>query len=329
MPVNLNDELAHQALDQAVLLALHKLALDTEKHRSAVKQVQLEIFIEKKAPNPSQETISQLTAKLENLTRKERLEAEGCALANKAKMEHSADYSPRIQQIEAELNALGNRDDFLLNTEATNLLLCVAAACGLNESLAFLLENGASTTAVIDSYKIYPRSLESGMARFFERLEPKIKLAPRLDMNRVLLNKYPLELALAGLHTTTAEALVAAKANVNVLFGDTGDIAFFMFKPPTLLYAAADKGELFSVEFLIKHGADLDAADKYGNTALHRAAFKDHMPVVQALLDSPANPNLRASDNGNRTAADFGSPTIRALIKTYQNNNYSAPCVIM
>lgn len=329
MPLNLNDELAYKALDKAVLLALHKLELDTEKHRTAVKQVQLEIFTEEKTPNPNQETISQLAAKLDNLTRKARLEAEGCALENQARAEHSADYSPRIQQIDAELNTLENKDEFLLDMETKNLLLCVAAAYGLNESVVFLLEHGASTTAVIDSYKVYPRSLELGMVRFFERLEPKIILAPRLHMNIALLNKYPLELALAGLHTTIAKALVAAKANVNAVYGNTGDIAFFLFKPPTLLYSAAEKGELFAVEFLINHGADLDATDKYGNTALHRAAIKEHRSVVQALLDSQANPNLRAFGNDNKTAADFGTPAIKALIKTYQNNNCSPPCTIL
>lgn len=96
MPLHLNDELAFKALDKAVLLALHKLELDTEKHRSAVKQVQLKISIEKQAPNPNLETINQLAAELEKLTRKARLEAEECALINQAKAKYSADLSQRF-----------------------------------------------------------------------------------------------------------------------------------------------------------------------------------------------------------------------------------------
>ncbi|MDR3443436.1 MAG: ankyrin repeat domain-containing protein [Legionella sp.] len=329
MPINLNDELVMKSVDKTLLLALRKLALRTEQHRTEVKQLQLKISIEKDSPNPNVETIRGLESEFQNLTRKEKLEAESAELENKAIMEHVYDSSERLSQIESELGALGPRNEFWFNTEAKNLLLCVAAYYGLNDTLVFLLENGASTTAVIDSSRVYPSSLDIGIKSFFDHLKLGELLAPHLHMNLKLTNKYPLELALAGVHLVTAEALVSAKANVNAIFGDASDISFMMYRQPTFLYSAAEKGDAFAVKFLTTHGADLDATDKYGNTALHRAAFKNHMAVVQLLLDSQANPNIRASGNGNQTAADFGSPAIKALIKTHQNNNCVAACVIM
>ena len=46
------------------------------------------------------------------------------------------------------------------------------------------------------------------------------------------------------------------------------------------------------VKLLLKAGAFVNQTNKYGYTALNRAAFMDHGYVVQLLLEAGANPNL-------------------------------------
>ena len=59
---------------------------------------------------------------------------------------------------------------------------------------------------------------------------------------------------------------------------------------------------------LVGAGADINAADNSGNTALHRACDNTHTDKIQALLDFGANPNL---------VNDYGQRPLDELIDNY------------
>ena len=65
----------------------------------------------------------------------------------------------------------------------------------------------------------------------------------------------------------------------------------------TPLIVAASKGDKAVAEYFITHKAKLDAANKHGDTALHRAAYQSHTTVVELLLNegTPLNVQNEAS----------------------------------
>ena len=61
------------------------------------------------------------------------------------------------------------------------------------------------------------------------------------------------------------------------------------------LCKAASKGNLAEVKRLITAGADLNALDSYGATALHRAAIKNRPKIAKMLLAAGADVDVNSS----------------------------------
>src|SRR4051794_38541754 len=59
------------------------------------------------------------------------------------------------------------------------------------------------------------------------------------------------------------------------------------------LLTAANKGDVESVEALLAKGADANAKNSYGASALFFAADKGHLAVVKLLLEKKADVNAR------------------------------------
>ena len=71
----------------------------------------------------------------------------------------------------------------------------------------------------------------------------------------------------------------------------------------TLLYYAAVTGKLDMVNLLVDNGADVDAQNHDGMTALMAAALHDKSAVAKVLLDHGAS--VRAVDTHRRSALMF------------------------
>ena len=91
-------------------------------------------------------------------------------------------------------------------------------------------------------------------------------------------------------------------ANALLLLAFVGASASADVSPDTLLNAAWG-GELQSVRAAVSAGADLQAADDYDNTALHKAAFKGYVEIIEELLTAGANP--LATNQGGETPAQL------------------------
>jgi hypothetical protein len=62
----------------------------------------------------------------------------------------------------------------------------------------------------------------------------------------------------------------------------------------TALHIATIKGHIPVVDFLIKNGANVNAKANYGTTPLHCATYTGgNLPIVELLLENGANPNIQ------------------------------------
>ena len=68
------------------------------------------------------------------------------------------------------------------------------------------------------------------------------------------------------------------------------------------IFLAAGEGKLEAVRYLLDEGADVNARDNFGNTALAEAAYYGHLAVVKELLLRGADINA-VGDGG--TALDI------------------------
>ena len=75
--------------------------------------------------------------------------------------------------------------------------------------------------------------------------------------------------------------------------------------------AASNNAEL--VRMLLREGANPDAQQEGGYTALHAAAHRNNVAMVQALLDSGADVSIRTNDG--KAAADLAGPEVAALLR--------------
>jgi hypothetical protein len=71
------------------------------------------------------------------------------------------------------------------------------------------------------------------------------------------------------------------------------------------LFAAVEKGNLASVDGMIEKGADVNARDAGGFTALMQAAFLGHKLIARLLVAHGAD--VEAADRSGRTAVTFAS----------------------
>jgi hypothetical protein len=84
------------------------------------------------------------------------------------------------------------------------------------------------------------------------------------------------------------------------------------------LWRVADAGDVEELARILPRVSNVNARNKHGITALMRAAFHGHVPVVRVLLDHGADPNLARNDKFTALAlaAFFGhTETVRVLIE--------------
>ncbi|UCF81439.1 MAG: ankyrin repeat domain-containing protein, partial [Acidobacteriota bacterium] len=96
------------------------------------------------------------------------------------------------------------------------------------------------------------------------------------------------------------------------------------------LIEAAEAGDTAKVEQLIEQGADVNAEDKYGITALMFAAKNGQTEIVKALVDAGAD--VEAKDKYGVTAlmaAASGShtETVKVLIDAGADANIKSPAL--
>ena len=111
----------------------------------------------------------------------------------------------------------------------------------------------------------------------------------------------------------TATTLLEAGAKVNArtaAFGNT----------PLLIAAINKRKEV--IEVLISYGAEIDALDSYGMTALAYATKYDNKEIITMLLDAGADKNAKGEERGNSAleiAQEKGDVDILALFQANES----------
>ncbi len=80
-------------------------------------------------------------------------------------------------------------------------------------------------------------------------------------------------------------------------------ISFFLLGTSALgqddaIHKAAYHGEIQKVRDLLQKGANPDARDSFGGTALHAAMFQKNVEIVKVLLDHGCDINAQGTGNG-------------------------------
>ena len=70
-----------------------------------------------------------------------------------------------------------------------------------------------------------------------------------------------------------------------------------------------------SIEYLIRHGLDVNAQDRYGMTPLHYAMRSKNVAAATALLEAGADPNIPNIENVTSLACIGGMPEQLGLLK--------------
>ncbi len=115
----------------------------------------------------------------------------------------------------------------------------------------------------------------------------------------------PLHLASFFSQPAAAEELLKNGADPNAIATNGSKLA--------VINSAAASNNAGLVKMLLREGADPDAQQTSGFTALHAAAQHNNAEMIQALLNSGADASLRADDG--KTAGDMAGPEVVKLLR--------------
>ena len=76
--------------------------------------------------------------------------------------------------------------------------------------------------------------------------------------------------------------------------------------------SAAYRGKADCAEALLEWGADKDAADSIGNTALHKAAMEGQLECARLLVAAGADRATKTKDG--KTPLDVADDSVRSLL---------------
>ena len=115
----------------------------------------------------------------------------------------------------------------------------------------------------------------------------------------------------ADRHVTLKNGTTALMAAIS---GNRGARAVMVGVEPDEVRAIDERNSLQTVQLLVEPGADINATDASGNTALHHAAIKGYDMIVQSLVDSGANLNTKNNRGQTPLAAVLAYKPAQAFL---------------
>jgi len=179
--------------------------------------------------------------------------------------------------------------------------LYTAVQCRRNDAISVLVKAGADINAP-DRYGITPLHVASN-ANNPECVKTLCELGAEIN-KRNGTGDTPLHYALADPWRPRAVvALVEAGADVNLRQDDDDNFS--------ALDLVAMGGHVNMLKRLIRNGADVTAADRKDNTALHHAAYWSRTTAIRVLVQAGANVDARDSDGQTPLHRASRRPAVR------------------
>ncbi|XP_077614845.1 ankyrin repeat domain-containing protein 61 isoform X1 [Crocuta crocuta] len=176
----------------------------------------------------------------------------------------------------------GNRIQKILTDIQNNAVTCLRILC----------EHGAQVNTRVDnSNKHSPLHLAITYGTY-----PVLSILAQNGAHVNAINESsmtPLHMAADTLNKEMMETLIACGANVNCAVSSTGNTALKL----AVCTASSKAGRMLAagvncIRLLLTHGAQVNAQDHEGQTAIHEACFGGREAIISLLLESEANVNL-------------------------------------
>ncbi len=187
-------------------------------------------------------------------------------------------------------------------TLVVGLFLGVAVGCGKSEH--FEAQRGTTPKRPLPNPAFSPDKIVDAKyikQRLAKGLDPNAKNSSRFNQD------YLLTFAVRHNAAETVEVLLAAGADVDIRSSGT---------KKTPLFQAAFDNRLKIARILVKHGADTNAVDMFGESPLREAILADNVEMVGLLLEAGCKPDHK--NNGGKSISDIarehGNPEIQKVL---------------
>jgi len=184
--------------------------------------------------------------------------------------------------------------------DGATILIDAVQHSGDKSLIEYLISKGADINAVDHrGANVMHKALVGGKVQLFDFL-----LLKGVNM-KVPSSPPPLHFAAMGGHKESVEWLIAKKVDINEKSKD-GSTA--------LMRACKDSGNVEILQLLQSKGADLNAVDELGFTALHFAVKFDLQDSVDFLLGNGAKANIAASDGSTALFLALLNPELTSTL---------------
>lgn len=183
-----------------------------------------------------------------------------------------------------DVEKIFKRDPGAINTQDDDGMTPLAGAVVQEQMdvVRFLLDNGADPN-IPNKNGLTPLEHACGRDKTNALVLAKLLLAKGALVNPTNITEYPippLDWAISSDNLDLVKLLLKHGATIKVSY----------------LASAADRGDVEIAEILIAHGADVNATNADGSTALHNAAWSGQEEIVKLLLSKGAHPDPKRSD---------------------------------
>ena len=219
-------------------------------------------------------------------------------------------FAARMGDVDSGRILLENGADLNDKAPLGTSALVIAAHSGHRAFAELLLEKGADPNAMDAGYGALHIAVQRGdtelvkslLARgadpnaYILRGSPTRRVSADIAISSYSIGATPLWLAASQGRADLVRLLAAKGANVRIDKDGT----------PAVVEAVAtnEQRSLETITALLELGADVDARDKVGNTALHAAAYRGFATIVQALADAGAS--LKVRNRKGQTPLGYG-----------------------